>query len=106
MGVGVCISSPNNTNKVIKVNQLEDKDNVIDNFNYEEYAVDKDLIGKNNGEDNNISINDINVQSSSQRKKVNNVFEGNVPKKEEKKIEIVKIDDDDDEIHIEKKKLE
>ena len=36
MGVGVCVSSPNDTNKVIKVNQLEDKDNVINKFNYEE----------------------------------------------------------------------
>ena len=110
MGVGVCISSPNNTNKVIKVNQLEDKDNVIDNFNYEEYAVDKDLIGKNNGEDNNISINDINDQSSSHRKKVKNVFENNETKQEEKKeenkIEEIKKEEKKEESKLEEKKKE
>ena len=42
MGVGVCVTSPNdNKNKVIKLNKLEE--NVIDNFNYEEYAVDKNI---------------------------------------------------------------
>ena len=44
MGVGVCVSSTNNNNSVIKLNQLDAL--VIDNFNYEEYAVDKNLENK------------------------------------------------------------
>ena len=39
MGVGVCVSSTNNNNSVIKLNQLDAF--VIDNFNYEEYEVEK-----------------------------------------------------------------
>ena len=38
MRVWVYISTPNNTNKFIKVSKLEDKDNVINKFNYEEYT--------------------------------------------------------------------
>ena len=90
MGVGVCVTAPNNNNKVIKVNQLEDKENVIDNFNYEEYAVDKDF-GDGNNLDNNISNNDImENKQSSERKKVKNVFKDETENENSKKLEETK----------------
>ena len=60
MGVNVCISSPNNNNSVIKLNQLDAL--VIDNFNYEEYAVDKD--DNNNKEKQSIhdDIKSLNIE--------------------------------------------
>ena len=91
MGVGVCVTAPNNNNKVIKVNQLEDKENVIDNFNYEEYAVDKDF-GDGNNLDNNISNNNdiIENKQSSERKKVKNVFKDETENENSKKLEETK----------------
>ena len=79
MGVGVCVSSPNNNNnKVIKLNQLDE--NVIDNFNYEEYAVDKE---EDNNEEKNLNHEEI-TSNKEERKKVENIFEnGNKNEKSE-----------------------
>ena len=79
MGVGVCVSSPNNNNnKVIKLNQLDE--NVIDNFNYEEYAVDKE---EDNNEEKNLNHEEI-KRNKEKRKKVENIFEnGNKNEKSE-----------------------
>ena len=79
MGVGVCVSSPNNNNnKVIKLNQLDE--NVIDNFNYEEYAVDKE---EDNNEEKNLNHEEI-TSNNEERKKVENIFEnGNKNEKSE-----------------------
>ena len=83
MGVNVCISSPNNNNSVIKLNQLDAL--VIDNFNYEEYAVDKD---DNNNKEKQSIHDDIKSLNNEEEKKVENVFEnGNIEKKEEEKKE-------------------
>ena len=79
MGVGVCVSSPNNNNnKVIKLNQLDE--NVIDNFNYEEYAVDKE---EDNNEEKNLNHEEI-TSNNEERKKVENILEnGNKNEKAE-----------------------
>ncbi len=88
MGVGVCVTSPNdNKNKVIKLNQLEE--NVIDNFNYEEYAVDKNIENK----EEKYSIHEEIKSNNEERKKVENVFEnGN---KENDKIEEIKKEEEE-----------
>ena len=112
MGVGVCVSTPNDTNKVIKVNQLEDKDNVIDNFNYEEYAVDKDLVDKNKNENNsinNISFNDKHSDNVSQKQNVVNVFEkgqNNNNEEENKHIKFEETKNEEEKKEIEKIDME
>ena len=89
MGVGVCVSSPNNNNSVIKLNQLDAF--VIDNFNYEEYAVDKEENNNKEKQSNHVDIKSLNNE---EEKKVENVFEnGNIEKKEEEKKEEEKIEE-------------
>jgi len=89
MGVGVCVSSPNNNNSVIKLNQLDAF--VIDNFNYEEYAVDKE---ENNNKEKQSIHGEIKSLNNEEEKKVENVFEnGNIEKKEEEKKEEKKIEE-------------
>ena len=67
--MGVCVSSQNNSNKVIKLNQLDE--NVIDNFNYEEYAVDKE---EDNNEGKHLIHEEI-TSNNEERKKIENEFE-------------------------------
>ena len=89
MGVGVCVSSTNNNNSVIKLNQLDAF--VIDNFNYEEYAVDKEENNNKEKQSNHVDIKSLNNE---EEKKVENVFEnGNIEKKEEEKKEEEKIEE-------------
>jgi hypothetical protein len=89
MGVGVCVSSTNNNNSVIKLNQLDAF--VIDNFNYEEYAVDKE---ENNNKEKQSIHGEIKSLNNEEEKKVENVFEnGNIEKKEEEKKEEEKIEE-------------
>ena len=87
MGVGVCITSPNDKNKVIKLNQLEE--NVIDNFNYEEYAVDKNLENKEEKQ----SIHEEIKSNNEEKKKVENVFENGI--KQNDIIEEIKKEDEE-----------
>ena len=88
MGVGVCVTSPNNNkNKVIKLNQLDE--NVIYNFNYEEYAVDK----KEEIKEEKNSIHEDIISNNEENKKVENVFEnGN---KQNDKIEEIKKEEEE-----------
>jgi len=88
MGVGVCVTSPNNNkNKVIKLNQLDE--NVIYNFNYEEYAVDK----KEEIKEEKNSIHEDIKSNNEENKKVENVFEnGN---KQNDKIEEIKKEEEE-----------
>ena len=87
MGVGVCITSPNDKKKVIKLNQLEE--NVIDNFNYEEYAVDKNLENKEEKQ----SIHEEIKSNNEEKKKVENVFENGI--KQNDIIEEIKKEDEE-----------